>query len=63
MYLIDTNIISEALKRAPNLGVLRWLETAQRSAISAITLDEITYGLTLHAKPTFQSASKVFLKQ
>ena len=62
MYLIDTNIISEALKRAPNLGVLRWLETAQRSAISVITLDEIIYGLTLHAKPTFSERFESFLE-
>ncbi len=49
MQLVDTNIISELMFQRPNAGVLAWAEQAQtgggRIAISAITVDEIIYGL------------------
>jgi toxin FitB len=48
-FLCDTNIISELVRPAPNPGVLAWRSTVSILFISAITLDEISYGLT--AKP------------
>ena len=62
MYLLDTNIISEALRRAPNSGVLLWLESNPRTAISVVTLDEIIFGLTLNHKPSFLVRFEAFLE-
>jgi predicted nucleic acid-binding protein len=45
MQLIDTNILSQLMRKQPNQGVLGWLElrqkTSPRLTISAITMDEI----------------------
>lgn len=46
-YLLDTMIVSEAAKPAPNAGVLAWLEeqAALDLAISVLTLGEIGRGV------------------
>ena len=49
MILLDTNVLSEALKPAPSEAVLRWL-AAQEPAevfISTITQAEMLYGIEL----------------
>lgn len=50
MQLVDTNIISELMRPAPDAGVQRWLEDGSRAgarlALSTVTLDELVYGLT-----------------
>jgi toxin FitB len=50
MQLIDTNVISEFVRPTPNAGVLVWRQACQRTnpklTISAITLDEIAYGVS-----------------
>lgn len=51
-FLLDTNIISELVRPEPNVGVLAWRSSISRIFISAITLDEISYGLT--AKPNLR---------
>ncbi len=47
MILLDTNIISEAMKAAPEPSVMEWLRARplQTLAVSAVTLAEIRYGL------------------
>jgi toxin FitB len=54
MQLVDTNVISELVKPAPNLGVLQWQASRQALdpvlRVSAITLDELVYGVL--RKPT-----------
>lgn len=49
MYLADTNIVSELMRPRPDVGVQQWSERLERSAlavvISAMTVDEIIYGL------------------
>jgi toxin FitB len=49
MYLIDTNVISELTKPAPNGAVLNWFAQtpAQQIFISSVTLCEMALGLTL----------------
>ncbi len=49
MYLLDTNVISELTRPAPNPAVLRWFATtpARQIWISSVTLCEIEYGLAL----------------
>ena len=50
MHLVDTNVISELMRQRPDPGVLLWLERHQTAfpklTISAVTVDEISYGLT-----------------
>ena len=44
-YLIDTNIISELMRKAPDAKVLQWFETQAQPTLSALSVDEICYGL------------------
>jgi predicted nucleic acid-binding protein len=44
-FLVDTNVLSELPKPRPNASVLRWLEGQTEVAISAITLEELTFGV------------------
>lgn len=43
--LIDTNIVSELMRRQPDAGVKGWCLAESDFCISPITIDEITYGL------------------
>jgi len=45
-YLIDTNIISELSKHSPDKGVLEWASSIKKCALSAITVEELFYGLS-----------------
>ena len=45
VVLADTNVISEFVKTTPDGQVMRWLESVQLMAISAITLEEAHFGL------------------
>ena len=45
IYLLDTNVISEFVKKSPNQQVMQWLQTVELLATSAITVEEIQYGL------------------
>ena len=44
-FLVDTNVISELSRRTPNSGVLSWAETVTSVQISAVTVEEIFFGL------------------
>ena len=46
MYLIDTNIVSELCRPKPNAGVVRWAKSVNEFTLSAITVEEIFYGLS-----------------
>ena len=45
VVLADTCVISEFVKTTPDGQVMRWLESVQLMAISAITLEEAHFGL------------------
>jgi toxin FitB len=45
IYLLDTNVISEFVKKTPNENVMRWLQTAELLSISVITAEEAHFGL------------------
>ena len=45
IYLLDTNVISEFVKKSPNQQVMQWLRTVEFLATSTITVEEIHYGL------------------
>ncbi len=44
-YLVDTNIISELFRPAPNAGVVQWAERVERHYLSAISVEEIWFGV------------------
>ena len=45
MYLIDTNVLSELSRKSPDPGVVAWFERQDAIVVSAITLEEITFGI------------------
>ena len=49
MILLDTNIVSEAMKASPADNVLAWLneQDSDKLYVSAITIGEIVYGLRI----------------
>lgn len=49
MILLDTNIVSEVMRVAPEPAVLKWLNNSDASDlyISTITIGEISYGLQI----------------
>jgi toxin FitB len=52
MILLDTNIVSELMRREPGAQVVAWIEERPRSGlgITAITQAEILYGIELLPK-------------
>ena len=45
IVLADTNVISEFVKKLPDVQVMHWLQSVQLMAISAVTLEEAHFGL------------------
>ena len=47
MILLDTNVISESMRVEPDARIIDWMDQQRASHlfISAITLDEITFGI------------------
>ena len=44
-YLLDTNVVSEVMRRSPNPGVAAWFSALDAFSVSAVTLEELVYGL------------------
>ena len=45
-YLVDTNIISELIRKKPNHGVLEWAGQVKLVGISSVIVEEIMFGLS-----------------
>ena len=45
IYLIDTNVVSEFVKKNPNPKVMAWVQSAEFLAISVVTVEEAHFGL------------------
>ena len=54
MLLLDTNIISELRRRQPDPGVLAWAGGVREFRFSAISLEEIAFGLAWRPNPRIQ---------
>ena len=51
IYLLDTNIVSEAAKETPDPSCLTWLKAARTNCgLSTITLAELRYGIERRAE-------------
>ncbi|MEH2409701.1 PIN domain-containing protein [Nostoc sp.] len=61
-FLCDTNIISELVRLQPNSGVLKWAALAPSIVLSAITVEEIFYGLTFKPNSRIQIWFESFLE-
>jgi toxin FitB len=53
MYLLDTNVVSEAVKPQPDTKVLQWLQTNSPSHfyISALSIGELEQGIVRSPSP------------
>jgi len=49
MIILDTNVVSEAMKPQPNIKVLAWLDSqpAETLYLTAITVAELLFGLAV----------------
>ncbi len=62
-FLIDTNILSELAKPRPNPGVLLWADGQTVLGVSAVTIDEIVFGLSWKPKPAFRAHLENYLAE
>lgn len=53
-FLVDTNLLSELVRKNPDPGVLEWAEATRQVWISSITVEEIFFGLTWKPVPRIQ---------
>lgn len=61
-FLVDTNVVSEAGRKAPNQRVMTWLAGVGAFAMSVMSLDEIYYGLTLRPHLPLQRVLDQYLE-
>ncbi len=50
-YLVDTNVLSELLRKEPNPGVEAWAGEVGRIFLSIVALEEICFGLAWKPHP------------
>jgi predicted nucleic acid-binding protein len=44
-YVIDTNVVSELARPTPNRAVVDWFATQRSIALSAVSIEELAYGI------------------
>ena len=45
IFLADTNVVSELVKKVPDVHLMRWLQTVEHIAVSVVTIEEAHFGL------------------
>ncbi len=45
IYLADTNVVSELVKKTPDASLMQWLQTVDLMSVSAVTIEEAHFGL------------------
>jgi len=50
-FLVDTNVLSELVRKRPDPGVLEWAHEVRRVAVSAATVEEVYFGLSWKPNP------------
>ena len=63
MFLCDTNVVSEFFRPRPSQKLLDWAEGVSEIFVSAVTIEEIQFGLTWRPKPRILAALEDFLAQ
>ena len=61
-FLVDTNVLSELVRKRPDLGVLQWAQEVRRVAVSAATLEEVYFGLSWKPNPRIRLWFEGFLE-
>jgi toxin FitB len=62
MFLCDTNVISELARPHPNSDVINWISNLETIFISAITLEEIQFGIASRPNDRIQAWFSRFLQ-
>jgi hypothetical protein len=44
-HLLDTDVVGEAMRRAPDPRVVRWFSSLDAFSVSVVTLEELVFGL------------------
>ena len=60
-YLADTNTLSELASREPDPGVQAWADSLPAVFLSAVTVEEVLFGLNKKPNPRVQAWFEVFL--
>ena len=60
-FLVDTNVISELARRAPDANVTRWAQAQREIVLSVITLEEIACGLAAKPNPRISGWFDAFI--
>jgi toxin FitB len=63
MFLCDTNVISEFFRPRPSQKLLAWAEGVSEIFVSAVTIEEIQFGLSWRPKPRILAALEGFLSE
>lgn len=45
IFLADTNVVSELVKKVPDARVVQWLQSIELMGVSAVTIEEAHFGL------------------
>lgn len=61
--LVDTNVLSELAKPAPDAGVVAWAGTVAQLALSVVTVDEVYFGLSWKPNARVESWFEDFLRR
>jgi len=62
--LVDTNVLSELARPSPDPEVLRWARGVSLPlSISAVTLEEVSYGLAWRPNPEIRAWFETFLAE
>lgn len=61
--LLDTNVIRELARRRPEPRVVRWVSACTHIAVSAITVEEVFFGLALKSNPRVQDVVERFIDE
>jgi predicted nucleic acid-binding protein len=59
--LCDTNVLGELARKTPNEGVLSWARGVSFLAISAITIEEVLFGLAAKSNSRVRSWFEAFV--
>jgi toxin FitB len=61
-FLVDTNVLSELVRKRPDPGVLTWAQEVRRVAISVASVEEVYFGLSWKPNPRIQLWFEGFLE-
>ena len=61
IFLLDTNVVSEVARPAPDPQVARWLAGANEVAVSVVSLQEIYFSLAAKPSPKIQQKLESYL--